>query len=436
MKNFKNIISISLSSIFIAFSSLADTNKSINFKKNDNSSSYKNLEDNIEDIFTNVQSIRNLKTKKPITVGIKNTKELNSFLIKTFKDDYSDTDMRKDYLSLLHFGLIKKGVNLKDTFLNLYTEQIAGFYDNQTKELYVIDNPKISNLESSIVISHELTHALQDQYFDLNKFIKDKTNQDIALAKLSLIEGEAMLSSIEYMSKSIVSKGLGAFSMVADLLKNPLGGSFSSDALSQTPGFLVEQMTFPYIQGMEFTTFVKNEFGGWEGLAKVYSNPPVSTEQIIHPEKYIAGEKPVEVNIDENFFKDKKYSFIKKDTLGEFFLFNYFLEYLGEDESKEASSGWGGDKSVIFSDKNDNTIMLYKSSWDTTNDANEFFESYKNSIKSRFKNSISSIKETKNTFTIKTDKGLVYIILKNNTVNIAEGFDSNNQKLFLKYLNL
>ena len=436
MKNFKKVISVSLASIFFSYSSFASdaTTKSIIFKSNNKATGYKDLENNVQNIFDQVQIIRDLKTKKPVTVGIKDTKELNSFLIKTFKEDYPDVDMKKDYLSLLHFGLIKKGTDLKKTFLNLYTEQIAGFYDNKTRELYVIDNPKITSLESSIVISHELTHALQDQYFDLTKFIKSATTQDKSLARLSLIEGEAMLSSVEYMSKSLVSGGLESLRAIGELLKNPIGGSFSSDALSQTPGFLVEQMIFPYTEGMKFTSYIKENSGDWAGLNQVYNKPPLSTEQIMHPEKYIADEKPVEIKIDEKLLKDKNYSFIKKDTLGEFFLLNYFLEYLGEDESKQASSGWGGDTSILFSDKKDNTLMIYTSVWDTPKDAKEFFDSYKSALRSRYRSRINVNKENNFSFSAKTDTGLVYLTIKDKAVNIAEGFNDKNKITILKYL--
>lgn len=409
--------------------------KKIIFKSNNKTVGYKDLEENIEKIFSMVQNIRNLNSKKSVTVGIKDTQELAVFLGKMFEEEYKDEDIRKDYLSLLHFGLIKKDVDLKKTFLKLYTEQIAGFYDNKSRELYVIDNPKISEIESSIVISHELIHALQDQYFDLTKFMKNDNDQDKALARLSLIEGEAMLGSTEYLSKSIVADGLKSIKTLGSLFKNPMG-STSTEALKQTPGVLVEQMMFPYTEGMKFSAYMKKELGGWQNFSKLYNNPPVSTEQIMHPEKYVAGEKPVNVEINNKFFNDKNYPFIKKDTLGEFFLLNYFLEYLSEDESEKASNGWGGDNSVLFADKNNNTIFVYKSVWDTSIDAKEFFEAYKRSLKIRYGKELLNAKESDSYFTAKSPNGLIQVNLKDKSVNVAEGFNEKNKDIFIKYVSL
>lgn len=451
MINFKKVFSASVLSILISTVSFAEDNKTISqskdntnsintinksiiFKSKNNASSYKDLEGNVEKIFNDVQVLRKLKAKNQVTVGIKDTQELNSFLGKMFKEEYTDNDIRIDYLTLLHFGLIKKETNLKKTFLDLYSEQIAGFYDNNSKELYVIDNPKISEIESQIVISHELIHALQDQYFNLTDLISgDKNkNQDSTLAKMSLVEGEAMLGSVEYMTKSLTGNGMESLKALSGLFKNPVSGSLTDDVLKQTPGFLVEQMMFPYTSGMKFASSLK-EYYGWEDFYKVYNSPPVSTEQIIHPEKYIAGEKPVQIKIDENILKDKNYKFLKKDTFGEFFLYNYFLEYLDENESEKASYGWGGDNSLLFADKNNNSIIVYKSVWDTNLDAREFFNSYKKSLNVRFANNLKNIQNNNSLFLAKTDKGLVYITIKDNMVNIAEGFNENMKDKFINY---
>lgn len=436
MNNLKKIFySISLS-IFVTTTSFAEinsSNKSIIFKHKSDTSGYKDLETNIENIFSTVQDLRKLKSKNTIKVGIKDPKELNSYLAKMFQDEYKDKDIRNDYLTLYHFGLIKKETDLKKTFLDLYSEQIAGFYDNKSRELYVIDNPKISQLESQIVISHELVHALQDQYFNLTKLLTTDKNQDSVLAKMSLVEGEAMLGSVEYMSKTLVSDGMNSLKTITGLFKNPMGASFSDSVLKTTPGFLVEQMMFPYTTGMKFASHLKEHYQGWDNFSEVYKSPPVSTEQIIHPEKYINQEKPVQINIDEKIIRDKKYSFLKKDSFGEFFLYNYFLEYLDENESEKASYGWGGDNSVLFADKDNNSIFVYKSAWDTNNDAQEFFDSYKKSMNIRF-NKLKNIQNDKNLFIAKTNKGLIYISIKDKFVNIAEGFNEKMKDDLVKYL--
>lgn len=432
----KTIISGIISTFIISTSSSQAqdlSSKSIIFKGKSDITSYKDLENNIESIFVKVQEIRNLKAKKIVNVGIKDSKELNSYLGKMFKDEYKESDIRNDYLTLYHFGLIKKDTDLKKLFLNLYSEQIAGFYDNKSRELYVIDNPKLSELESQIVISHELIHAVQDQYFDLTKLLTQNKNQDAILARMSLVEGEAMLGSVEYISKTLVADGLNSLKALTGLFKNPIGSNTNQESLKNTPGFIIEQMMFPYTSGMKFASFVKEHYNGWDNFSQVYKSPPLSTEQIIHPEKYIAGEKPIEVKINEKIINDKNFTFLKKDTFGEFFLYNYFLEYLDENESEKASYGWGGDISALYADKNNNSIFIYKSAWDSQKDAQEFFELYKKTMNIRFEN-LKKIQNNQNLFLAKTDKGLIYITIKDKFVNIAEGFNESMKDNLIKYL--
>lgn len=437
MSKLKTVILSGVISVFFCSISIAQTNnepnKSIIFNGKNNSTIYKDLENNVETVFNKVQEIRNLKAKSQVKVGIKDPAELSTYLGKIFKDEYKDSDIRNDYLTLYHFGLIKKETDLKKTFLDLYGEQIAGFYDNKSRELYVIDNPKLSDLESQIVISHELIHAIQDQYFDLTKLLTQNKDQDSILAKTALVEGEAMLGSVEYISKAFTSDGLNSLKTLTGLFKNPLGSSANQVVLDKTPGFIVEQMMFPYTSGMKFASFIKEHYNGWENFSNVYKAPPASTEQIIHPEKYISGEKPVTVNLNEKVLNDKKFIFLKKDTFGEFFLYNYFLEYLDENEAEKASYGWGGDNSALYADKDNNSIFIYKSAWDTQKDAQEFFDLYKKTMKIRFEN-IKNIQNNKNIFLAKTDKGLIYITIKDKFVNIAEGFNESMKDKLLTYL--
>ncbi|MBC7475422.1 MAG: hypothetical protein H7263_14120 [Candidatus Sericytochromatia bacterium] len=406
------------------------------FLKNKNETkSSKVLKDSVTKILAGVKTIRSLSNNKPVIVGVKTKEELNLFLNKLINKEYSVVDATSDKLLLERLGLLKKGSNLKNIFINLYTQQIAGLYDNDAKELYIIENPEMGDLEFSIVISHELTHALQDQNFDIHKFLDSShSNSDMSLARSAVIEGEAMFASSLYVIKDVQTvgiKGLGA------LLNNPLGASLAAqNSLKDVPGFLLEQMTFPYIKGNEFVTTLYKLKGGWTGFNSIYQYPPKSTSQIIHPEKYLTKQEPIKVLLDEKIINDKGWKFIKKDTFGEFFLQNYFLEYVDSQLANEASAGWAGDTSSLYQKENsDNSILIYKSVWDTTKDAEQFFSAYVKTINARYEKLIKNKKSTLTSYSADTPDGKIYLKLGNKSVNIAEGFSTEMSKKLTSYLN-
>ncbi len=376
---------------------------------------------NVETIFKGVQKVRQLTAKQPVNVGIKNHQELNLYLKDLMAKEYSAQDLEKDYILLERLGLIPKDTNLQEMFLNLYTEQIAGFYDDEMKALYLIENPKLGGLEFSVIISHELVHAIQDQYYDVKKVISGDKNSDITAARLALIEGEATIASLQY---EINSFGLNAETLtdISSLLKNALAGTSQMPNINKAPGFLVEQMMFPYIEGSKFVQAIYDTCGSWEKFGDIYKKLPASTEQILHPDKYIQNEEPIKVELDENIITDKNWHFLEKDTMGEFFLQNYFLEYLDEGNAKSASSGWGGDKYLLFSGKEKNSLFIYKSLWDTDKDANEFFNAYIKSLQARYESNLKVNRESSDIYEAEIPHGKIFISMDKNAVTVQEGF--------------
>ncbi|MEK7432180.1 MAG: hypothetical protein AABZ74_03520 [Cyanobacteriota bacterium] len=432
----KKIISLSLLFTTIALNSVIAKDlkpqKNIVFETKDKNTI--DLYKNVEKIFEDVQKTRNLFAKKPVKIGIKTKNQVKDFLSKTIKTDYPDKMVKKDYLLLLKLGLIKEGLNLKEILLNSYAQQIAGFYDEKTKSLYVInEKSNLGQLESSIVISHELVHALQDQNFHINKVVnKYELDSDKVLAKMALIEGEATLASMQYVMGNM---GLKTSFMpnFGDLMKKNLKSNTPTE-MKDIPGFLSEQMFFPYIEGTRFCEYVYKKTNNWDDFNKVYKRLPESTEQIIHPEKYIKNEKPIKVNVKKWFLNDWRWNLLDYDTLGEFAINNWLLEYNDQKTSEKASSGWGGDKYAFFSKNDKENIFVYKSVWDTDKDAVEFFDVIKDTIKLRYENNLNIEKDNKNEFLGRSKDGYIYISKKNKNVNLADGFPKDFQKKVMKYL--
>lgn len=433
----KKVVYISIVALFLnslnAFSADKKIVSSIYFenKNESNNKIYKS----IEKIFNGVKDIRKLPLKKAVKVGVKTSAQVNEFLNESIKKEYPEKDIKKDYLLLKKLGLIKKDVDLKKIFLDLYTQQIAGFYDEKTQAFYVVNNGReMSDLESSIVISHELVHALQDQSFGIKNVMKDDKNGDTLLARSALIEGEATFASTQYIIESL-GLNRNVVNNVGEIMKKSMTPS-AIKTTTKVPGFMLEQMFFPYIEGTKFSEAIYKNKGNWDKFNSIYKHLPVSTEQIMHPEKYLANEEPIKIHFDKELIKNKDWKLLDCDTFGEFSLLNYFMEYNSEKKSQTASTGWGGDTYALFSKNDDEVVFVYKSIWDTPNDAKEFFETITETLKKRHKSDIKITKNEGDSFTAETKEGNIYITFKDNQVNFADGFDETIKENIVAYLSL
>src|SRR5579862_9566867 len=189
--------------------------------------------------------LRGLSFKSPVTYKLIDRTELRRVLVEKVKDQYTEQEIRDYSRTLAAVGLVPEGTDLLNVIVSLYNEQVAAFYAPEERALYTFKDLVFSSNLDKMLLSHELTHALQDQNFDLLRFpLKIKTNDDLALATSSLIEGDAtVLMTRWYMENVDPSK-----------MMNDLGAMFSQNTtkLRESPPYLREMLIFPYQQGQEF----------------------------------------------------------------------------------------------------------------------------------------------------------------------------------------
>jgi len=256
-------------------------------------------------------------------------------------------------------------------------DNIAGFYDPETKEMYVIGNHVTSYV--NYILSHEYTHALQDQYFNLTNFIEG-LSYDRHLARLSVAEGDASKVMNIYLSQMSVEDRLA---MALDEMitlgmsyENYLDGGEGNRALTTLT-------LFPYIQGLSFVESVYRD-SGWEGVDELYEYPPESTEQILHFDKFTSREEPLEIDFelpldgfDLRFEETLGEAFIAQmldlhtNQGGDFDLTSLMSMGLTSSEAKEAAAGWGGDKFHYYTG-DDGFLTVLSTTWDTAEDNEEF----------------------------------------------------------------
>jgi hypothetical protein len=330
----------------------------------------------MDEIQSQVQSYRGLTMTQPLSRALLTTDELKDHVINEFFADYTDEEAKDDAEELSAFGLLPKDFDLHDFYVKLYSEQIAGYYDNKTKDMYVVSDEGFGGTER-MTYAHEFTHVLQDQTYDMENGLKMnddycKDHSEYCAAVTALIEGDATLSEQYWYYKYSTDQDKQQI--------DEFQQTYTSPVYDSAPAYMKEDFLFPYSQGLDFVSSLYKQ-GQWKAVDAAYKNPPVSTEQIIHPEKY-PNDEPIDVTLPDLLKTlGKNWREVDRNTMGEWY--TYLLLADGRDASfrledqtaKDASAGWGGDAYIYYTnDSNDEFAMVWKSVWDTSADKEEFWQ--------------------------------------------------------------
>ena len=329
---------------------------------------------------------RGLQPKSPVPVVLLSPDELRNNVVNDFLADYTDEKMTDDVYELSIIGLLDPGFDLRTLYTNLLSEQIAGYYDNDVKEMFVVQGTGFNGPEH-LTYAHEFTHVLQDQNYDIKNGLKynDDTcevDTERCAAIQALIEGDATLSEYTWFQGFATSQDQQQVVDYYNSLKNPVYDS--------APEFLKKDFVFPYQQGLTFVQYFHDN-GGFAAVDAVYKNPPVSTEQILHPELYPA-DTPIKVDLpDIASSLGTGWREVSRNTMGEWYTYLILADgskpvaRLDDATAQTAAAGWGGDEYLVLHNDSANiTSFVMKDIWDTANDASEFSVALQRSLNSRF----------------------------------------------------
>jgi len=329
----------------------------------------------MDEIQQQVMQIRGKELKHELQRDLMTPEELQDKIINEFFVDYTEEDVERDVKVLTTLGLLDYDFDLRQFYLDLYTEQVAGYYDSETKEMYVIAGKEFAGAER-MTYAHEFNHVLQDQYYDLENGLKlnedyCELDTEYCAAVTALVEGDSTLTEQYWLLQYSTRQDQ------QDIME--FQSSYSSPVYDSAPNFMKEDFLFPYIKGMEFVSYLY-ESGGWDAVDAAFLNPPVSTEQILHPEKY-PSDKPVVVEMpDFSTILDRNWEEIDRNVMGEWYSYLILAKgrtsqfMMDEEDSAAAAAGWAGDTYVYYtpSDSND-YLFAWRSRWETGDDMNEFF---------------------------------------------------------------
>src|SRR5271154_4815593 len=245
-----------------------------------------------DEVLQQVSKITGLKQLTPVKKTLRSREEIRAFVIREMDEDKNPAERYAGARSAEAFGLIPKGFDLDNFMVDLLTEQIAGLYDPKAREFYIADWIPLD--DQRMVMAHELTHALQDQHFQIETWVKAaRPNDDAELARESVLEGSAMAAMIDYLLQ-----GTGrSLQDLPDIDPSMLIGDMeSTPMLKKAPAFLKDALVFPYLDGLNFSAAVLRP-AGWSALSEIFAKPPVSPQQILHPALYRSGKTPPQIAV-------------------------------------------------------------------------------------------------------------------------------------------
>ena len=358
-----------------------------------------------DEVLEQMSQITGLKLRTPVKKILRSREEIRAYVISEMNEDKEPAERYASARSAEAFGLLPKGFDIDSFMVELLTEQIAGLYDPKAHEFYIAD--WIPLADQKMVMAHELTHALEDQHFQIESWVKAaRPNDDGELAREAVLEGSAMAAMIDYL----LNDSGRSLKDLPDIDPSVLVGDMgATPALKKAPPFLKDALVFPYFAGLTFSADLLKS-NGWKDLPVVFSKPPISTQQIMHPALYRAGETPATEHLpDVGKLLGPDWTMLEENVMGEFGWKEVLKQSLGEDRAKTLAAAWDGDRYVVYEHKRTKRLVLVSLlRLNNTAEAVRFFGQYSEALEKKY-DERSKLFRRPNFFSFDSIEGGVYL---------------------------
>jgi hypothetical protein len=329
----------------------------------------------IDAVVAQVPAIRGLEPTRTVPYRFITRDQFAAQFHAQFAQDNPPAQLSAEEALDKHLGVLPPDADLAALATQLYTSQVLAFYDPKTKDFTVIQQPGAEFTPTDkVTVAHEYDHALQDQHWDLGKLqTVDPTEGDRAAAISALAEGDATDVMSQWALQNLTLEQMTALGSVTPE---------EQQLLDSMPLLLRHSLEFPYNSGFLFVTTLQAS-GGWDAVNAAWDKPPASTEQIMHPEKYQAGDQPITVALPDVAAKvGPAWKAAVTETEGELTTGIWLADgvdsgtgALGLPDplpNADAAAGWGGDRLVSLDGPNGTWAVVWQTAWDTAQDATEF----------------------------------------------------------------
>lgn len=326
-------------------------------------------------ILREVSAVRELEIKGPVAMEVATREQIVSYVDSRIREEMKDEELLGQEAALKRLGLLPEKLDMRKFLLDLYGEQVAGYYDPFKQKFFIAS--WMDARSQAPIMAHELTHALQDQHFNLKPFLTPlPENSDATSARQAVVEGDAVMSMFAYLQGG-GSTPSGVGQLLRASMTSPLYPVFSG-----APPYFQEALFFPYADGADFVSRIKGT-GGFKPVTGIYKDLPRSSEQILHPEKYSTKrDDPTPVALP---LEVAGWTQVHNDVLGELVIRVMMAGFLDTDRAQTIAEGWDGDRYRAFQKGKKGTpkgggsrgtMIALRTVWDTPEDATEFFEGY------------------------------------------------------------
>ncbi|MES2176883.1 MAG: hypothetical protein V4550_03375 [Gemmatimonadota bacterium] len=318
----------------------------------------------LADAIPRIEESTGLKFKQPPRLEVRTKEQVRDFLLKKFDESTPSKEITGEESAYKLLGLIPDAMDLRKFFISVLTEQVIGYYDPAAKSLYIVDGADEKAV--GITITHELVHALQDQYVNLDSIQKSSSDNDRLSAAQAVIEGQAMFEQLSIMAGGPrnIALRVGGRDRIREMIRE---NQSAQPIFATAPMVIQESLLFPYLSGADYVQRFKEKRGNANPLAKA----PLSTEQIMHTDAYFGAtpDEPTTVVLPPVRGATNTY----ENDMGEFGTRLFLYQHLKDEvTSARAATGWDGDKFAIVQAGTGKKGIVWVTVWDSTLEAAEF----------------------------------------------------------------
>lgn len=375
----------------------------------------------INELLGEVEKITGLKPLRRVSWERIDKPQVKRYLEERIRESVKPEELRAEELTLKKFGFVPQDFDLRQTTIDLLSEQAAAFYDYHKKKLYLVE--AASDLMQRSLLVHELAHALADQHFRLRKFIEDvKEDDEQSVARLAVMEGQATWVMSEYLARQ-TGQSLKDSPVLLQIMSNATeAASGQFPVMDRAPLYLRETLLFPYTKGLLFQHAAIERIGPG-AFTEVFRRPPVSTQQILHPETYFGWVEPAKPALPA-LAEPRAWRTLTEGAVGELDHAILIRQFASEAEAASVAPSWrGGAFRLLESKAGKRLALLYASEWTTEEAARRFFGLYRLALKGKWK-SFTIDAESATSLSGQGDDGCFLLRLEGARVTSVEGLQS------------
>jgi len=386
-----------------------------------------------DEVLQQMSQITGLPIKTPVKKQVISRPEIEKYLVENLHQEMTPAEIHAQEALVQAFGLVPRDFKLEQFLITFYTEQAAGFYDPKRKTMFIADwTPQETQ---GMVLSHELTHALQDQSWDLERFMHGARDDDDATdARQAVVEGYATAAMMQQAAGGFE---LGQLPSISPLLQQLIPAQFDEfPAFTHAPYFFRMQALFPYVQGIGFIQ-AGLQLGGWKNLGGLFEHPPETSKQIFEPQTYFNHQAITRVTLAHPPALEGAAGlrFLSENSMGELGYYSLLGQLISQDEAETVGEAWLSDRYLLYEHSGgDQYALVARTRWTNPDKAAAFFRDYQTILAHKYSGLSTDKRSSPDQFIASAANGVTLLLRHGDECLWAEGVPAAKADAMLAWL--